>query len=111
MTPAEVADLITERVTDVDAVAAERYPNNPAARREDVVAQLRLLVETAAEHLRQIDRDREQLVDEIARVKAAREIDRARSAHTKQRLRRRIRRANRSRAALRATITRLEIAS
>lgn len=64
MTPAQVADLITERLTDVTEVAAKRYPNNLAARRVDEVAQLRLLVETAAEHLRQFDREREQL-DEL----------------------------------------------
>lgn len=104
MTPAEVADLITERLTDVTAIAAERYPHNPAARRADELAQLRLLVETAGEHLRQIDREREQLIDEIAQGEAKREIERARSAHTKQRLRRRIRRANRSRAAMRIRI-------
>lgn len=104
MTPAEVADLITERLTDVTAIAAQRYPHNVDARQLDEVAQLRLLVETAGEHLRQFDRERERLIDEIARVKAAREIDRARSAHTKQRLRRRIRRANRSRAAMRIRI-------
>lgn len=110
MTPAEIADWLTDRLTDVTAIAAERYPHNPAARRADELAQLRLLVETAGEHLRQFDRERERLVDDVARVKAEREVERARAAHTKERLRRRIHRANRSRAALRA-LTRQEIAS
>lgn len=68
MTPAEIADWLTDKATDVDAVASERYRHNPTARREDVVAQLRLLVETAAEHLRQIDRERTQLIDRIAQL-------------------------------------------
>lgn len=75
MTPAEVADLITERLTDVTEVAAKRYPNNAAARRVDEVAQLRLLVETAAEHLRQIDRERTQLIDRIAQLEPGHELE------------------------------------
>lgn len=74
MTPAEVADQITECLTDAADIAAKRYPNNANARRLDEVAQLRLLVETAAEHLHQFERERERHVEEIARLGAKTEV-------------------------------------
>ncbi|WP_063045439.1 hypothetical protein [Nocardia rhamnosiphila] len=64
-----------------------------------------VLQAVAAEH------NHEQQVDEIARLRAELDIERARADYTKTRLRRRIRHAHRSRAALRATITRTETAS
>lgn len=73
-TPAEVADWLTEHLTDVTAVAFRRYPYNAYARREDERAQMRLLVEAGAEHLRQFDRERERYVDEIARLRAELDI-------------------------------------
>lgn len=54
------------------------------------------------------ERDHADQVDEIARLRAELDTERARNAHTKTRLRRRIHRARRSRAALRATLTRSE---
>ncbi|WP_342801006.1 hypothetical protein [Nocardia sp. No.11] len=54
------------------------------------------------------ERNRADQCDEIARLTAELDIERARAAHTKTRLRRRIHRANRGRAALRA-LTRSEI--
>ncbi|PKV80856.1 hypothetical protein [Nocardia fluminea] len=104
-TPAEVADWLTEKATDAKAVAAERYPHDPTARRIDETAQLRLLVEQAAESLREFERH----LDEIFRLNAELDLKQARHEYTTARLRRRIRHGRRSRAALRAT--RLEIAS
>lgn len=83
MTPAEVADLITERLTDVTLVAAQRYPDNVAARRVDEVAQLRLLVETAAEHLQQFERERKRHINEIASKDAQLEVIRGTLAQTR----------------------------
>jgi hypothetical protein len=56
-TPAEVADWLTEKATDARGIAFSRYPRERSSRLADETAQLRLLVEQAAEHLRQFDRE------------------------------------------------------
>lgn len=55
-TPAEVADWLTEKATDVKGIAMQRYPRDRVEQLRDEASQLRLLVETAAEHLHQFDR-------------------------------------------------------
>ncbi|MGW6699605.1 hypothetical protein [Nocardia sp. NPDC055049] len=57
------------------------------------------------------ERERGQHLDEIARLRAELETEQARAEHTKTRLRRRIHRANRGRAALRTPIIRQEAAA
>lgn len=69
-TPAEVADWLTENATDVAARAAQRFPRDRAEQLRDAAEQLRLLVETAAEHLQQFEIERERHVSELARKSA-----------------------------------------
>lgn len=73
-TPAEVADWLTEKATDAKGIAAERYPHDRSARLTDENAQLRLLVETAAEHLRQFDIERGQHIKRIAQAGTKAEV-------------------------------------
>lgn len=67
------------------------------------------LLAAAVLHTATAEREREQHVEELARLRAQLDVERARSEHTKERLRRRIRHAHRTRAALR-TATRTGVA-
>lgn len=73
-TPAEVADWLTEKATDAKGVAFDRYPRERWARTADEAAQLRLLVEQAAEHLRQFDIERTRNLAEIRRLTGTAEV-------------------------------------
>lgn len=101
MTPADVADWLTEKATDVSAIAAQRYPHTKTDRLLDEAAQLRLLVEQAAEHLHQFAREREQHVEEIARLSVRAEILNALHEFAAKKYEKRIGRMTRDLAALR----------
>lgn len=73
-TPAEVADWLTEKATDAKGVAMRRYPSNRREQLRDEAAQLRLIVETAAEHLHQFDIERTRHLAEIRRLNGTAEV-------------------------------------
>lgn len=65
-TPAEVADWLTDQATDAKGIAMQRYPSGLVDQLHDEAAQLRLLVETAAEHMHQFERERHAYIAAIA---------------------------------------------
>ncbi|MFD3431120.1 hypothetical protein [Nocardia fluminea] len=82
---------------------AEKIAKADRISKVSVVALAKRAADALRAALRAAATEREQHVDEIARLRAQLETEKARNDHTKTRLRRRIHRANRGRAALRAT--------
>ncbi|MBF6399749.1 hypothetical protein IU438_28685 [Nocardia cyriacigeorgica] len=54
MTPAELADWLTQQTADAAARAFERYPNDRTERLADHAASLAMLIEVTAAQLREM---------------------------------------------------------